>query len=49
VTDRLASYSAAKATAAPRPDLDARAKSVFGDRVIAPSATEPVIDGRGEW
>lgn len=30
------------------PDLDARAKSVFGDRVIAPSASEMVIVGRGE-
>jgi prevent-host-death family protein len=32
----------------PWPDLDARAKSVFGDRVIAPSASEMVVDGRGE-
>jgi prevent-host-death family protein len=32
----------------PWPDLDARAKSVFGDRVIAPSASEVVIEGRGE-
>ena len=36
------------ATRWPWPDLDARAKSVFGDRVIAPSALEIVIEGRGE-
>jgi prevent-host-death family protein len=36
------------ATSGPWPDLDARAKSVFGDRVIAPSASEMVIDGRGD-
>lgn len=38
----------AMATPRPWPDLDARAKSVFGDRTIAPSASEMVIDGRGE-
>lgn len=32
----------------PWPDLDARAKSVFGDRVIAPTASEMVIEGRGD-
>jgi prevent-host-death family protein len=37
-----------RATPTPWPDLDARAKSVFGDRVIAPSASEMVIEGRGE-
>ena len=36
------------ATPSPWPDLDARAESVFGDRVIAPSASELVIDGRGD-
>jgi prevent-host-death family protein len=36
------------ATPSPWPDLDARAKAVFGDRVIAPSAAELVIDGRGD-
>ena len=36
------------ATPRPWPDLDARAKSVFGDRVIAASASEMVIEGRGE-
>jgi prevent-host-death family protein len=35
-------------TLTPWPDLDGRARSVFGDRVIAPSASEMVIDGRGE-
>jgi prevent-host-death family protein len=32
----------------PWPDLEARAQSVFGDRVIAPGASEMVIEGRGE-
>jgi prevent-host-death family protein len=32
----------------PWPDLEARARSVFGDRVIVPSAVEMVIEGRGE-
>lgn len=36
------------ATPRPWPDLDARAKSVFGDRVVTPSASEMVIEGRGE-
>jgi prevent-host-death family protein len=36
------------ATPRPWPDLDARAKSVFGDRIVQPSASEVVIDGRGE-
>lgn len=36
------------ATPRPWPDLDARAKSVFGDRVVTPSASEIVIEGRGE-
>lgn len=37
-----------RATPSPWPDLDARAKAVFGDRVITPSASEMVVDGRGE-
>jgi prevent-host-death family protein len=36
------------AVASPWPDLNARAKSVFGDRVVTPSASEAVIEGRGE-
>jgi prevent-host-death family protein len=36
------------ATPQPWPDLDARAESIFGDRVIAPSASAMVIDGRGD-
>jgi prevent-host-death family protein len=39
---------ASAATPRPWPDLDARAKSVFGDRVIAPGGSEAVIEGRGE-
>lgn len=38
----------ARATPRPWPDLEARAKSVFGDRVITPTAAEMVIAGRGE-
>jgi prevent-host-death family protein len=32
----------------PWPDLDARARAVFGDRIVAPSASEVVIENRGE-
>jgi len=46
----VARLTPARPTPTPRPwpDLDARAQSVFGDRVIAPSASETVIEGRGE-
>ncbi len=30
------------------PDLDQRARAVFGDRVIAPAASEVLIEDRGE-
>lgn len=30
------------------PDLDARARSVFGDRVITPGGAEVVIEDRGD-
>jgi prevent-host-death family protein len=30
------------------PDLDARARAVFGERVIAPGGAEVVIEERGE-
>ena len=32
----------------PWPDLDARARSVFGDRLLTPGASEVVAEGRGE-
>jgi prevent-host-death family protein len=32
----------------PWPDLDARAKAVFGDRIVTPSAAELVIEERAE-
>lgn len=35
--------------AAPWPDLEARARSVFGDRNITPSPSEELIRDRGEW
>lgn len=34
---------------APWPDLDARARAVFGDRIVTPSGSDIVIEGRGEW
>jgi prevent-host-death family protein len=34
--------------ASPWPDLNARARAVFGDRVIAPSGSEAVISERGD-
>jgi antitoxin (DNA-binding transcriptional repressor) of toxin-antitoxin stability system len=34
--------------AEPWPDLDARARSVLGDRVIAPPPSDLVADDRGE-
>lgn len=30
------------------PDLDARTRAVFGDRIITPGASDAVMDGRGE-
>ena len=30
------------------PDLEARTRAVFGDRVIAPAGSEIVIQGRGD-
>jgi prevent-host-death family protein len=30
------------------PDLEARARAVFGDRIITPSGSEVVIEDRGE-
>jgi prevent-host-death family protein len=30
------------------PDLQARTRSVFGDRVISPGGSDVVIEGRGE-
>jgi len=38
----------AQMTPQPWPDLDARARSVFGDRLITPSVVDVVIEGRGE-
>jgi len=35
--------------AEPWPDLEARARAVFGDRVITPSPSEELIKDRGEW
>ena len=32
----------------PWPDLDARTRAVFGDRLVTPSASEMVIADRGE-
>lgn len=32
----------------PWPDLDARARAVFGDRIVTPGAAHVVIEDRGE-
>jgi prevent-host-death family protein len=32
----------------PWPDLDARARAVFGDRIITPGASRIVVEDRGE-
>ncbi len=32
----------------PWPDLDERARTVFGDRLITPGGSQVVIEGRGE-
>ena len=34
--------------AAPWPDLEARARAVFGDRIITPSPSAQLIEDRGE-
>jgi prevent-host-death family protein len=33
----------------PWPDLEARTRSVFGDRIIAPGGSELVVKERGNW
>jgi prevent-host-death family protein len=38
----------AEAPVAPWPDLDARARTVFGDRILTPGASEVVVESRGE-
>jgi prevent-host-death family protein len=45
---RLSPLVEQEGPAAPWPDLEARARTVFGDRVIAPSGSEVVIADRGE-
>lgn len=44
---RLAPVTTSRA-AAPWPDLKARRRAVFGDRIIAPGGSEAVIEGRGD-
>lgn len=34
--------------AAPWPDLEARTRAVFGDRIVAPSGSAVVSEGRGD-
>lgn len=34
--------------AEPWPDLDARARAIFGDRILVPGASEMLIEDRGE-
>jgi len=35
--------------AEPWPDLEARTRAIFGDRIITPSPSEELIKERGEW
>lgn len=46
---RLSPVAGTDGPAAPWPDLTARARAVFGDRIVAPSGAEIVISGRGDW
>ena len=38
----------ATAPVSPWPDLDARARAVFGDRILTPGASEVLVESRGE-
>ena len=38
----------ASAPVSPWPDLDARARAVFGDRILTPGASEVLVESRGE-
>ena len=38
----------AAAPVAPWPDLDARARTVFGDRILTPGASDVLAESRGE-
>jgi prevent-host-death family protein len=44
---RLAPVTPSRPTA-PWPDLKARRRAVFGDRVVAPGGSDIVIEGRGD-
>jgi prevent-host-death family protein len=44
---RLAPMKAA-GPVAPWPDLKTRRRAVFGDRIVAPSGSDIVIEGRGD-
>ncbi len=35
--------------AEPWPDLEARTRAIFGDRILVPGASEMLIQERGEW
>jgi prevent-host-death family protein len=35
--------------AADWPDLEARTRAVFGDRIVKPGASRIVVDERGDW
>lgn len=45
---RLSPLAQKDRPASPWPDLNARARGVFGDRVIAPSGAEVVVADRGD-
>ena len=39
----------AVATPAPWPDLNARARRIFGRRVLSPGGMDQVLENRGRW
>lgn len=45
---RLSPLAENAGPASPWPDLDARARTVFGDRVVTRSGSEVVVESRGE-
>lgn len=49
VVGRLSPVRQRRRRPAAWPDLDARARKVFGDRVVEPSPSAEVADDRGPW
>lgn len=45
---RLSPLAGKDGPASPWPDLDARARTVFGERIIEPSGSEVIVADRGD-